>query len=112
VKTLLKLLVVAVVLQAAARAGLASWRHYQFKDAIEEELIFADARVTDDVLHGRIVELASRLEVPIDGETVEVNRQGHVTRVHAVYTQQVKLVPRIFEPVWSYDASVEVRARR
>lgn len=111
-KLVLKLAIVALLLHAILRAGLASWKQYQFKDAIEEELIFADQRLTDEVLHGRIVEIANKYDVPIESDALEVSRQGYWTRVSAIYSEQVKLVPRFYEPVWRFDASVEVRALR
>lgn len=111
-KLLLKLLIVAVMLNAVARAGFASWKQYQFKDAIEQELIFADQRLTDEVLYGRIVELAAKYDVPLAEDDLEVSHQGYWTRVNAVYTEKVKLVPRFYEPVWRFDSSVEVRAIR
>lgn len=111
-KLVLKLVIVFVLLNAIGRAGVASWKQYQFKDAIEEELIFADQRLTDDALQKRIVELANRYDVPLEGDSVEVTRQGYWTRVNVAYTEKVKLVPRFYEPVWTFDASAEVRALR
>lgn len=111
-KLVLKLVIVAALLNAIGRAGLASWKQYQFKDAIEEELIFADQRLTNEALHKRVLELANRFDVPIESDAVDVTRQGYWTRVNATYAEKVKLVPRFYEPVWSFDASAEVRALR
>ncbi|MFN2445083.1 MAG: hypothetical protein ABR606_05800 [Vicinamibacterales bacterium] len=111
-KTLLKLLIVAVVLHGATRATIATWRHYQFQDAVEEEMIFADVRATPDVLHDRVMELAHQYEIPLDNDALQVTKTGFRTQVSAAYTEQVKLVPRFYEPTWTFDASVDVRAIR
>ncbi len=110
-KTVIQLLFVAVLLHGLARAALVSWKYYQFKDAIEEELIFSEFTSLDRI-HTRIVELAGEYEIPIEEEVIDVTREGLRTMVDAAYTEEVKLLPRIYEPVWAFDASVTVRAVR
>jgi hypothetical protein len=110
-KTFIKLFIAAVLLNAIAQGAWASWRFYQFKDAVEAELLFAE-RAQLDAIHNRVVELAQEYEVPLESDAIAVSRQGLVTKVDAAYTEQVSLVPRLYEPVWTWDASVAVRAVR
>jgi hypothetical protein len=110
-KTIIKLLVAAVFLNALAQGAWASWRYYQFKDAMEEALLFSEFTSLERV-HERLVELAREHDVPIESDAISVKRQGLITQVDAAYTEQVRLVPRLYEPVWTWDASVAIRAVR
>ncbi len=110
-KTIIKIFVAAVLLHAVAQGAWASWRYYQFKDAVEQELLFSE-RTTPEVIQTRVVELAQEYEVPLKEDAVQVSRQGIITRVNAVYTEQVTLVPRLYEPVWTWNALIQVRSIR
>lgn len=110
-KTVIQLALVAVLLHGMARAALVSWKYYQFKDAIAEELVFSEFTSIDRI-HTRVVELAGEYEIPIEADVIDITREGLRTTVAAAYTEPVKLLPRIYEPLWEFDASVQVRAVR
>ena len=105
-KTIVKLLVVAAVLNATARAGMAAWSYYRFKDATQQTIIFG-ANATTAALHGRILLRAAELELPVQPENIEVTRDGPRTQVKASYTQRVELFPRYSYP---FDFSFAVDA--
>jgi hypothetical protein len=92
VKTIIKLLIVAAVLNASARAAMATWSFYQFKDASQQIAIFA-GEVPEEALHQQVMETAARLEVPVSPEQVTVRREGPITRIEAAYEQPVELFP-------------------
>ena len=104
--TIVKLLIVVAVLNATARAAMATWRYYQFKDAAQQTIIFG-ADATTDQLHDLILRRASELEVPVEPQNVEVAREGQRTMARASYTQPVELFPRYLYPV---DFSFAVEA--
>ena len=91
-KTIIKLLIGAALLNATARSGMAAWSFYQFKDASEQIAIFGGNR-PESALHEQVMETAVRLGVPIAPEQVTVRREGNVTRIDAAYEQPIELFP-------------------
>jgi hypothetical protein len=91
-KAIIKLLIVAVVLNAAARSAMAAWSFYQFKDASQQIAIFA-GEIPEATLHERVMETAARLGVPVAPEQVTVRREGPVTLIEAMYEQPIELFP-------------------
>ena len=105
-KTIIKLVIAAIVLNACARAGQAAWQYYQLKDAAQQTVIFgADATMRQ--IHDQIMRRAAELEVPLPAEGLEITRDGPRTVARAAYTQQVELFPRYqypFKFTFSVDA--------
>lgn len=97
-KTILKLLVTLAVLNAVARAGSAAWTYYQFKDAVQQAVIFgAGTPVTQ--LHNQVLARAAEMEVPLAPENVGVEREGARTWASVAYTQPVEFFPRVVYPI-------------
>jgi len=92
VKTIIKLLIGAALLNATARSGMAAWSFYQFKDASEQIAIFG-GNSPESALHEQVMETAVRLGVPIAPEQVTVRRERTVTRIEAAYEQPIELFP-------------------
>jgi hypothetical protein len=97
-KTVIKLLIVAAVVNATVRVAAASWRHYQFEDATQQVLLFG-RNATELQLHDLIAQRAVDLEIPIDPADIEVVREPARTLARASYTQPVELFPRYFYPM-------------
>jgi len=102
-KTFLKLLLAAIVINAAVRGGLAAKRYFEFKQAAQEAVLFgADTPVTD--LRQIIIERARVLNLPIGADNVKVNRQGGRTWADASYRQSIEVFPNQQYPVdWSFS---------
>lgn len=91
-KVIIKLLIVAAIINACARGAMAAWTYYQFKDAASETILFgADASIGQ--LQEQILRRAAELAVPIAPENLTVTRDGPRTVAEASYTQPVELVP-------------------
>lgn len=104
-KTIIKLVIAGIILNACARGGQAAWQYYQLKDAAQQTLIFgADATMRQ--LHDQIMRRAAEFEVPLPGEGLEIERDGQRTLAKAAYTQQVELFPRYFYP-FTFSFSVD-----
>lgn len=103
-KTIVKLLIVAVVLHAVYQAGRVAWRHYELKDAAQQALLFGGGATTSQ-LHAQIMAEAADLGVPLAPEDLEVTRTGQRTAATARYTQPVELLPNYRYPV---DLTFEV----
>ena len=99
-KTVIKLMIAAAVLNASARAGLAAWRYYQFKDASYHIALFS-GNASEGDLYDRVLEKAAEYEVPITSEQIVVQRDGQRTLISAEYDQRVEFFPK-------YDRSVKM----
>ena len=74
-KTLFKLVVAILVLNAAVRGGLAMWQYYQFKDAAQQVVLFGQ-RADPEEIQANIVAKATELSVPVRPDDVKVSRDG------------------------------------
>jgi hypothetical protein len=104
-KTLVKLLIALVILNAAARGAVAAWTYYQFKDATQQLVLFG-SRTPPGELRNRIVAKAAELNVPVEPEDVSVEREGVRTRAGAAYVQPVEFFPRYIYPI-NFSFTVE-----
>jgi hypothetical protein len=106
VTTLIKLLVAAAVLNAAARYGLSTWTHYEFRDSVEQTLLFG-ADSSPQELVDAIMSEAERQNVPLDRESVELERRENVDSVKAAYVDEIELFPRYtYAKTWEFDVQV------
>jgi hypothetical protein len=97
-KTILKLLIALVVVNAMARGAMAAWTFYEFRDASQQLVLFGAGSSTTD-LHNQILARAGELEVPVAPENVDVQREGPRTWAAVAYTQPVEFFPRWVYPV-------------
>lgn len=97
-RTLVRLAVVAAVINAVVQGGLVAATFFQFRDAAQEIVLFGGAAPEEDLLW-QILERAKQLEVPVQSSDVTVHREGVRTVAVAAYTQDVELFPRFKYPV-------------
>lgn len=97
-KTIIKLLIVAAVLNACARGAMAAWSYYQFKDATQQAILFA-GDASDGQLQQQILTRAMEFELPVDPANVQITRQGPRTIADVSYTQAVELFPSYRRPI-------------
>lgn len=107
-KTLIKLIVAAVIINATVRLGMSAWAQYQFRDAVQQLILFGGSQ-TPSQLEQQIVEEASARELPLAFDDVTVERQGMLTTAEASYVDEIEVFPRYIYPMtWSF----KVDARR
>jgi len=106
IKTVVKLLIALAVVNAAARAGMTAWSHYQLKDAAQQLVLFG-TRVPTAELSNQILDKAVELDVPLERRNIEVGRDGNRTVVYASYTQPVEFFPSFIYPL-ELSFSVEI----
>jgi hypothetical protein len=97
-KTIIKLLITAAVLNACVRCGIVAWHYYQLKDATQQMVTFG-ANVAPNTLHNQIVEKAMEMALPVAPENVDVQREGNRTTATVKYMQPVEVFPRYTYPV-------------
>jgi hypothetical protein len=107
VKTLIQLLIAAAIINAAARYGLSTWTQYQFRDSVQQILLFGADASTDD-LENEIMMEAERQDVPLEREKVDVQQRDAVVTAEASYLDEIELFPGYKYPkTWTFD--IEVR---
>jgi hypothetical protein len=104
-KTIIKLLMTAAILNAVVRSGMSAWDYYQLKDAAQQLLVFGDQASIADLQNG-ILSKAAELDVPLAPENVNVRREGVRTIAEASYTHDVEFFPTFRYPV-NYTFRVE-----
>lgn len=100
-----KLVIVALVANATWHLFGAYSPHYKFRDGIEYAAQYR-GRLTDDDLREKILELASRFEVPVNGEDVSVTHENEHTLVDLSYVRPVELAPGFTYP-WAFSVHVD-----
>jgi len=77
---------------------------YQFNDAINDEVVYASARRTnDDQVMQNLLETASMLSLPIKRENIKITRSGRKwILIEAHYTVRVELIGGYFYD-WNFD---------
>jgi hypothetical protein len=97
-KTLIKLLIAAAIINATARVGLAAARYYQLKDQ-SQELVTFGGNVVPGELQNQIFLKAEELQLPLASEDILVTREGLRTTASAAYTDPVELFPNYKYPI-------------
>ena len=98
IRTIVKLLIAAAIINAAARAGMAAWTYYRLRDEAQQLMRFG-TRVTTAELANEIREEAMSLGVTLEPENLEVRRDGDRTLVDASYVQPVEFFPTFTYPL-------------
>jgi hypothetical protein len=107
-KTIIKLVITAMVLTATFQASRAAIRHYSFVDALQEALLFAGSKTEEDVAE-QVLLIAGDHEIPLEPPSVAVRREQYLVVVDAPYVATIDLLPGIYQHDWSFDTSVSVR---
>jgi hypothetical protein len=105
-KTIIKLLIAALVLHATFRAGVVYLRYYEFKEDVTQVAQFGTNQ-TDNYLRDAVIDAAKRRDIALDPQSITVQRQNYHIIIGATYTEQVELAPRYFYP-WHAKLHVDV----
>jgi hypothetical protein len=97
-KTLFKLVIAILVLNAAVRGAMAMWQYYQFKDAAQQIVLFSQRAEPEDI-QADIVARATELRVPVQPDDIKVSRDGQRTVAEGSYTTPVEFFPNYAWPV-------------
>ena len=97
-KTLFKLVIALLLLNAVGRGAWATWNYYQLRDSAQQLVMFSQ-KATSTELSGEIVAKAKELNVPLRPEDVKVHRDGVRTVAQASYTQAIEFFPNYPYPI-------------
>ena len=109
-KTLLKLLLVAAVINAAYRGGMAELNYSRFQDSIRSILALSTKTSVEEVRE-QVLRRAAELELPVSPERLELSRTGVTTTLKVSYHVDVEVFPGIKYPR-DYSISEEIAAIR
>ena len=105
-KTIIKLIIAALILHATWRAGTVYLRYYELTDEVTQIAQFG-VRQTDNQLRNGVLDAAKRRDIALEADAVTVTRQNQRIIIDAHYTDQVELAPRYFYP-WEARLHVDV----
>jgi hypothetical protein len=106
-KFILKLLIAALIANAAWHVMSAYMSYWKFKDAVTQTTQFGNDKSVP-TLKNRILQLATDYDLPIDENdfTVTRSRESLHTVVDGSYTRDVELVPGYSRP-WPFPFHVD-----
>ncbi len=105
-KNIIKIAIAVVILNGAARAGMAEANYYELKDAAQQYVTFG-AQASVGEIQNQILAKAQELNLPIQAGDIDVQRQALHTVAIASYTQPVEVFPSYIYPInfrFSVDA--------
>jgi hypothetical protein len=105
-KTIIKLVFAALIINACWRGGSAALRYYKFKDEAQQAALFGSSK-SDVELQNGIIDTARRMQLPIIPGSVNVHREEGHTFVTATYTEQIELVPTYTFP-YQFNLNLDV----
>ena len=106
-KTLIKLAIAALVLNATWRIGSEYLQDYEFKDAAHEAAMIEGQ--TEEHLRQRVLELANKYGAPVSDDDVEITVDERHVFVTTSYEKRIQVVPGYEYPwkfSWTADAYV------
>jgi hypothetical protein len=107
-KTVLKIVFAAALLNAVVRGGDSVWSYYQLKDAAERALLFGAQRTSQE-LHTQVMERAAELQLPLKPENLRIRWSPGRRIAEGSYTQAVEFLPNYPYPiVFSFNVDTVV----
>jgi hypothetical protein len=105
IRKLLQLAVFLLIANAVYQAAPVSWHYYEFKDAVQELVLFSQ-KSTDAELIDRVMVLAEEHSIPLEREYVQVKRHNGQLVITAAYIETMTFVPG-----YQYAREFDVQAR-
>ena len=91
-KTLLKLIVVAVIINGAYHVGMDEYRFSQLKDSTHSMLVLG-TQTPIEQLKDNVLQKAADLKLPVSPEKVSFKREGVRTTVNVSYNTEPEVFP-------------------
>ena len=104
-KAIIRLIIFGLVILGTVRTGAVYWRHFQFRDGVQQTAQFSSGRSDADI-RLQVEEIAKAYEIPLDPERVTVRRVDNHTLIDASYDSRIEILPRYFYP-WRFNVNVD-----
>jgi hypothetical protein len=109
-RTILRLAIVALVVHAAVKTVPVFWTHFKFRDAVQDMAMFS-GKNTEREIAERVLDIAGRMDVPLEPDHLKVHRSQGITYVDATYVARLEHFPRRFYP-WEFTIDIEASPPR
>lgn len=110
-KTIIQLLIVALLTNAAYQAARSYYTFFDYRSSLTEEVL-KPRIATSSQLRQRALDLASDYGLNIARDAVHIRTQGDRTFVEFSYVEQVAFVPKYYVRPWAYEGSINtIRTR-
>ena len=108
-KTIIKIVVALVLVDAMFNAGRAAFNNYSFEDAVHEGLLF-DPNASDEKIVDMVMKLAREYDIPMEAKDIKIRQRGPGPhRQHDATPTPSSLVPGVFERDWTFQPSTSTR---
>ena len=97
IKTVIQLVIAVALINATIRSGMAALKYYQLKDEAQEVVLFGGNTSTEQ-LRTEILDKAEELDVPLELDGIDVQREGDRTVAYGSYVQPLELLPMYTYP--------------
>ena len=104
-RVFIKLVIAALVIHATLRAGQVYFRHYKFRDGLQQTAQFSGTRPEAE-LHNRVLELAREHQIPLNPDAISVRRVDNHTLIDVRYTDEIEILPSYRYP-WGFVVKVD-----
>ncbi len=97
IKKVISLVIFLVLLNAGLRVGIVYFRDQQFKDGIRELSLFSGGKA-EEIIRGKVMELAAENQIPLDPDFVEITRKvmpgvGDHSAIKVSYAVMIPVFP-------------------
>jgi hypothetical protein len=103
-KLAVKLMAVALIVNASWQLGMEYRTHYKFRESVYRAALVQDQ--SEEQLRLRVLELAAEYEVPLEPGAFQIRREQRHTYVEGSYAKGVALLPG-FQYQWRFPWAVD-----
>jgi hypothetical protein len=107
-KTFIKIGITIAILTACFQASRYYLNNFQFEDAAQQRLLF-ETRASDAEVVGIVMGLAAEYQLPLREENISVRMVGQDRLVEMEYTENVPLLPGVFNMPWKFSPKTSTR---
>jgi hypothetical protein len=104
-KSLIKLLIAALIANATWRIGTEYLSYYRFKDSVRE-FMEHKASKNESQVRDRIMELASQYDIPIADDALTIRQVNNHTFVDGSYIKPIDVVPT-YHYNWPFEFHID-----
>jgi hypothetical protein len=92
IRRLVALIIVAGLVYAGYNVSTAWFQYRTFQDAVRDAALFGNDK-TDDQLKARIMDEASKHQIPLSPDDVTITRRAGEVLIEAHYVETIRILP-------------------
>ena len=107
-KTVIKLAIVALIINAAFQAARSYYNYHDFKHIVHMETLNGGRERSDDIKR-HILALGAARGYAMSWNDVEIGLDSDYITIDLKWVDTIELVPRFYSRQWPYEGRVQVR---